>query len=77
MVRDRFHDRLTSAGGDRLEALRTTLNEYREQMHTNEPVHTWELTRATRSPPAAQSRSRAHTRPSPVRASRQPVRVST
>ena len=26
---------------DRLDALRCTLNEYREHMHTNEPVHTW------------------------------------
>ena len=28
--------------GDRLNALRSTLNQYREHMHTNEPVHTWE-----------------------------------
>jgi gamma-glutamyl:cysteine ligase YbdK (ATP-grasp superfamily) len=36
----RFHDRL--GDGDRLAALRGTLNEYRERMHTNEPVHTWD-----------------------------------
>jgi hypothetical protein len=28
--------------GDRAEALRTTLNEYTQNMHTNAPVHTWE-----------------------------------
>lgn len=28
--------------GDRMEALRVTLNEYRRNMHSNEPVHTWE-----------------------------------
>ena len=28
--------------GEPAAALRTTLNEYRERMHTNEPVHTWE-----------------------------------
>ncbi len=27
---------------DRYDALRATLLEYRENMHTNEPVHTWE-----------------------------------
>ena len=27
---------------DRFDALRTTLREYRERMHTNEPVHTWQ-----------------------------------
>jgi hypothetical protein len=27
---------------DRFDALRATLLEYRELMHTNEPVHTWE-----------------------------------
>jgi hypothetical protein len=27
---------------DRYDALRTTLLEYRENMHSNEPVHTWE-----------------------------------
>jgi gamma-glutamyl:cysteine ligase YbdK (ATP-grasp superfamily) len=36
----RFHDRAAESG-DRLQALRDTLNEYRENMHTNEPVHTW------------------------------------
>ena len=28
-------------GQDRFDALRTTLLDYRERMHTNEPVHTW------------------------------------
>ena len=27
---------------DRFDALRATLLEYRERMHTNEPVHTWD-----------------------------------
>ena len=39
---DRFATRVTEDDGDRLDALRSTLNEYRELMHTNEPVHTWE-----------------------------------
>ena len=39
---DRFHDRAGEGDGDRLAGLRATLNEYRENMHTNEPVHTWE-----------------------------------
>jgi hypothetical protein len=26
---------------DRYDALRATLLDYRERMHTNEPVHTW------------------------------------
>jgi hypothetical protein len=39
---DRFHERVSDHGEDRLAALRSTLNEYREHMHTNEPVHTWE-----------------------------------
>ena len=26
---------------DRFDALRATLQEYRRNMHTNEPVHTW------------------------------------
>ncbi|MGN6129263.1 MAG: glutamate--cysteine ligase [Nocardioidaceae bacterium] len=39
---ERFHDRLSSSEGDRLAALRSTLNDYRAHMHTNEPVHTWE-----------------------------------
>jgi hypothetical protein len=30
-----------SEGSDRAEALRNTLLEYRERMHSNEPVHTW------------------------------------
>jgi hypothetical protein len=38
---DRFHDRLAADGADRTAALRATLEEYRERMHTNEPVHTW------------------------------------
>jgi gamma-glutamyl:cysteine ligase YbdK (ATP-grasp superfamily) len=37
---DRFHARLDK-GADRTEALRSTLVEYREHMHTNDPVHTW------------------------------------
>jgi gamma-glutamyl:cysteine ligase YbdK (ATP-grasp superfamily) len=40
--RDRVHAR-EAAGSDRSEALRSTLLEYRERMHTNEPVHTWPL----------------------------------
>jgi hypothetical protein len=39
---DRFHTRFAENGGERLDALRSTLNEYREHMHTNLPVHTWE-----------------------------------
>ena len=35
----RMHDR---SDQDRYDALRTTLEEYRQNMHTNEPVHTWE-----------------------------------
>jgi hypothetical protein len=27
---------------DRFDALRATLLEYRERMHSNEPVHTWD-----------------------------------
>ncbi|MSZ77500.1 MAG: glutamate--cysteine ligase, partial [Actinobacteria bacterium] len=30
------------SGSDRYDALRATLLDYRERMHTNEPVHTWE-----------------------------------
>ena len=30
------------SGGDLLVALRSTLNDYREHMHTNDPVHGWE-----------------------------------
>lgn len=37
---DRLHARLRG-GVDRTDALRGTLNEYREHMHTNDPVHTW------------------------------------
>jgi gamma-glutamyl:cysteine ligase YbdK (ATP-grasp superfamily) len=36
---DRMHAR---TGQDRYDALRATLLEYRERMHTNEPVHTWD-----------------------------------
>src|SRR3954468_17894339 len=39
---ERFHQRVGSNGGERLDALRATLNQYRERMHTNEPVHTWD-----------------------------------
>jgi gamma-glutamyl:cysteine ligase YbdK (ATP-grasp superfamily) len=39
---DRFHERAGEGDGDRLAALRATLNDYRENMHANEPVHTWE-----------------------------------
>jgi gamma-glutamyl:cysteine ligase YbdK (ATP-grasp superfamily) len=38
---DRFATRVAELDGDRLDALRSTLNEYREHMHTNDPVHTW------------------------------------
>jgi hypothetical protein len=38
--RDSVHLR-EDKGLDRAEALRTTLLEYRERMHSNEPVHTW------------------------------------
>jgi gamma-glutamyl:cysteine ligase YbdK (ATP-grasp superfamily) len=38
---NKFHARLTDNSGDRLDALRSTLNEYRDHMHTNDPVHTW------------------------------------
>ena len=56
---DRFRARVN--GGGRPEALRATLNEYREQMHTNEPVHTWPtLTGAGASSPwTARSTRRA------------------
>ncbi|QDH10845.1 glutamate--cysteine ligase [Nocardioides dongxiaopingii] len=37
---DAMRARATS-GGDRFDDLRATLLEYRERMHTNEPVHTW------------------------------------
>ena len=36
---DRMHRR---TGEDRYDALRATLLEYRERMHSNEPVHTWD-----------------------------------
>jgi hypothetical protein len=38
----RFQERLDRDGGDRMDAMRRTLNDYRELMHSNEPVHTWE-----------------------------------
>ncbi|MET3960291.1 gamma-glutamyl:cysteine ligase YbdK (ATP-grasp superfamily) [Marmoricola sp. OAE513] len=38
--RDQVHAR-QGGGVDRAEALRQTLLEYRERMHSNEPVHTW------------------------------------
>ena len=39
-----FVDRVRAArrDEDRFDALRATLLEYRERMHTNEPVHTWD-----------------------------------
>jgi hypothetical protein len=37
---DKFHERCDDCG-DRMEALRMTLNDYRANMHTNDPVHTW------------------------------------
>jgi len=40
--RDRVHAR-QAAGDDRSTALRATLLEYRDRMHSNEPVHTWSL----------------------------------
>jgi gamma-glutamyl:cysteine ligase YbdK (ATP-grasp superfamily) len=39
---NRFHEQMSSGDGQRLAALRSTLRRYLEQMHTNEPVHTWE-----------------------------------
>jgi gamma-glutamyl:cysteine ligase YbdK (ATP-grasp superfamily) len=39
--RDRVHA-WESQGTERGEALRLTLQEYRERMHSNEPVHTWD-----------------------------------
>ena len=38
---DKFHAHLDEETGDRMDALRATLNEYRANMHSNEPVHTW------------------------------------
>jgi hypothetical protein len=37
---DRFHE-VCDDCADREEALRVTLNEYRANMHSNQPVHTW------------------------------------
>jgi hypothetical protein len=39
---DKVRARVADNEGDRLDALRRTLNEYRERMHANEPVHTWD-----------------------------------
>ncbi len=39
---ENFHARASEGDGDRLVALRATLNEYRRHMHSNEPVHTWD-----------------------------------
>jgi hypothetical protein len=39
---DRFHARAGNGDGDRLDVLRSTLNEYRGHMHTNDPVHGWD-----------------------------------
>jgi gamma-glutamyl:cysteine ligase YbdK (ATP-grasp superfamily) len=39
---ERFQEQVGDNGGDRLDALRATLNQYRDRMHTNEPVHTWD-----------------------------------
>ncbi len=39
---DKFHARAGNGDGDRLDALRSTLNEYRGHMHTNDPVHSWD-----------------------------------
>ncbi|MGH3330697.1 MAG: glutamate--cysteine ligase [Nocardioidaceae bacterium] len=38
---EKFHAHLDGGAGDRMDALRATLIEYNEHMHTNEPVHTW------------------------------------
>jgi gamma-glutamyl:cysteine ligase YbdK (ATP-grasp superfamily) len=37
----RFHRALDEGSGDRFEALHTAFAEYQENMHSNEPVHTW------------------------------------
>jgi hypothetical protein len=38
-----FVDRMRQrSSDDRFDALRATLLEYRERMHTNEPAHTWD-----------------------------------
>jgi gamma-glutamyl:cysteine ligase YbdK (ATP-grasp superfamily) len=38
---ERVHAREARDRADRMDALRATLLEYRENMHSNEPVHTW------------------------------------
>jgi hypothetical protein len=38
--REQVHER-TAGGVGRDEALRLTLLDYRDRMHSNEPVHTW------------------------------------
>jgi gamma-glutamyl:cysteine ligase YbdK (ATP-grasp superfamily) len=37
---EKFHERCDDCG-DRMEALRATLQDYMANMHTNQPVHTW------------------------------------
>jgi hypothetical protein len=37
-----MHEREAAGDTERFDALRATLGEYRERMHTNEPVHTWD-----------------------------------
>ena len=38
-----FIDRVRARGGeDRFDALRATLLDYRDRMHSNEPVHRWD-----------------------------------
>ncbi|MEV5302747.1 glutamate--cysteine ligase [Amycolatopsis methanolica] len=37
----RFHRLFDTTGLDRFDTLRTLVGEYREHMHTNEPVHSW------------------------------------
>ena len=39
---DVFHARMGDGAADRLDALRGTLNDYRQHMHSNAPVHTWD-----------------------------------
>jgi hypothetical protein len=39
----RFHQHAHLSDEDRLVTLRSVLEEYRERMHSNEPVHTWTL----------------------------------
>jgi len=39
---DRFHEKAGRGDADRLDALRSTLNDYRDRMAHNEPVHAWD-----------------------------------